>query len=405
MRRARHAAGLCALLLCGHGGLSASPLAEPDAFILRPTPKPFMPLLSSPGLPAGWYRLGPLDRIAADDRGNLPTIGIRRKTRHFTAQAAFVAVPLLAGQFRSFLDQPRNVLPRSRMTSLLLEDEVALDDRLSLRAGWSALKLSNGNANITVGRGRLKLKAHDWFMPRASVHLQAGQGIGLWLGYSQSMSAYGETGSAGPLGLTLGEFEALRDRLRPERRESLRLRAELDPAPGAHVAVSLYGGRVADRLAFGDHSYLPETIGSASVRGAAVRATMRVAPGMLWSVGYDQARFDPVAGAGAGAAVWERDLATEASWAGGPWRTSLRVARTSAPALLDAAQARRTSWRIETGIDYAALRIGRRSVTLFARLTEPSRLASANMPADDAPASLRAQDLARTAKLGTAMIF
>ncbi len=404
MARAAIAPGMALLLLAQSGAARAQeevvarvPTIEQGIrFTLKPRATPTR--LPSPPTRAG-HRMRSFadspDRIAVDDPGHDVQVAVQRRTLRFAGGgAAALDRPVDAASPYLFLP------PRSRFTRLSVEDHLPLGEHVSATLGWQGVKLSNRNANSTVGAGDDRLRARDWFLPRAALHVSAGPALALGVDYAETLRAYGDTGTTGPLGLTREEFRGLRRTLRPETHSRLRLTADWTPAAPFDLSLAAYGGRLDDRLSFAEASYQPVNSGSARIEGGSLTIRHRLSPHLLWSARYEAGRLH----LSDGATRRERKLAIEGVWTGGAWRGMVRAVRASAPLLTaDRAAERRGGLRMEAGLDYAADSLCRCPLRIAARLTDPDRLAIGAF-GDDRPAGpARATDQARALMFSAAL--
>lgn len=373
--------------VCGNAQAQVPAIEQGIGFSLKPraTPIRLSPASAAIGRTDS-FAAGP-GRVAADDHAHDMRIAAQRQTRRFVAGA--VGAPDGAGTALV-------VQPRSRVTRLLVEDHLPIGDHVTAMLGWQGVRLSNRNANVTVGAGDDRLRARDWFLPRAALRIDATPTLGLAVDYAETLLGYADTGLAGPLGLTREAFRTLRDNLRPETRSRVRLTADWTPDQSFGLTAHAYGGRLDDRLSFLDRGYLPVNGGSARIEGGSLTARHRLSPHLRWSLRYDAARVR-VSG---GIMRSERNLAVEGAWTDGPWRATVRAARNSAPAL---AAGRQRPLRVEAGLDYAAASLCLCPLRLAARLTDPDRLASSALGGDQPAGVVRAADQARALMLSAAL--
>lgn len=406
MARAAVAPGMALLLLAQNGAAQAqggalaiapAPTIERGIrFTLKPRATPTR--LPSPPAHAG-HRMrsfadGP-DPIAVDDRPHDVQVAIQRRTLRFAGGGA-TALDRPVDAASPYLFLP----PRSRFTRLSIEDHLPLGEHVSATLGWQGVKLSNRNANITVGAGDDRLRARDWFLPRAALHLRAAPALALGLDYVETLRAYGDTGTTGPLGLTREGFRDLRRTLRPETHSRLRLTADWTPAADFDLSIAGYGGRLDDRLSFAEASYQPVNSGSARIEGGALTVHHRLSPHLLWSARYEAGRLH----LSDGATRRERKLAVEGVWTGGAWRGMVRAVRASAPLLTaDSAAERSGGLRMEAGLDYAADRLCRCPLRIAARLTDPDRLAIGAFGDDQPAGPARTTDQTRALMFSAAL--
>jgi hypothetical protein len=372
-----------AVLLCAGAAAATSaaataqplPLERGIGFSLKPR-QGLLPRISSlqvdPRLRA---RIGPIERVAADDRVQDIQIGLQRMTHRMVTDGTATPIAL-------------SILPRSRLTRYMVEDRLPIGDHVIAAFGWHGIKLSNRNANVTVGTGSERLRTRDWFLPRAALTLRPGGNLSMTIGYTETLRAFGETGLGGPMGLTRDEFQSLRRTLKPETQSRMQLRADWAATPALDLSIAVHGGRLDDRLAFVGRGTLPVNSGSARIEGAVLEASHRLTPQLRWSLRYGDARLR-VSG---GNALRERSLAIGSVWEEGPWSVSARAVRNGAPALSPHSH---RALRVEAGVEYAVARIGERPLRLSVRMTDPDRLASTSFALNDLSGPLRAADQAR----------
>lgn len=369
--------GIASLLLltgiAGNAHAQALPLEDGIRFSLKPHPG----LRPSPQnvYPRMRARIDPIDPIDTDDRVQEIRIGLQRTTRRFFDNAA--ATPLAP-----------HALSRSRMTRYMVEDRLPIGDHVVASFGWHGIKISNRNANVTVGMGSERLRTRDWFLPRAMLAIQPGRDLRLMVGYDERLRAYGETGAGGPMGLTGDAFLSLSRDLKPETQSRMQVHADWAATSVVDLSFALQGGRLDDQLSFAGRGTLPMNSGSARIEGAVLEARHQLTEYLSWSMRYSDARVR-VSG---GDVARERSLRVGSVWQDGPWRAALSIARNSAPALaLDDSRA----LRVEAGIDYAFATSGGRPLTLSVHMTDPDRLASGRFVRDDLSGPLYAADQVR----------
>jgi hypothetical protein len=321
-------------------------------------------------------RLNPLTRIPVDDHDHDLRVAVQRQTRRFALRET--AAPLSL-----------TTLPRSRFTRYAVEDRLPIGDHILASIGWQGIKLSNRNANVTVGAGNERLRARDWFLPRAALVIEVGSNLSMTLDYNETLRAYAETGTIGPLGLTQDDFRTLRRDLKPETHSRMQLRANWTPLSDLTLSLTAHGGQLDDRIVFADRSYLPINSGSARIEGMILGASQQLSQRLRWSVRYSEARLH-ISGSNV---ARENSLSVEGLWEGGPCRVTARAARSSAPAL---EPRHHRPLRMEAGMDYAIAHVARRPLRLAARLTDPDRLASTAFALGGPPGPLRAADQAHS---------
>lgn len=375
MRHRRSAIASLGLLAAAEGAHARNiPLEQGIHFVL----KPIQGLLPQPENPPAGSRFQPridrVDPVNADDRAHDIQLGLQRQSRRV---ASLDPVSYLTS----------SITPRSRLTRFVIEDRLPIGDYAAVSFGWHGIKLSNRNANVTVGADKDRLRTRDWFLPRAAMTLRADRDLTLTLGYSETLRAYGETGIAGPMGLTHQEFQSLRQTLKPETQSRMQLRADWAATPALALSVTAHAGRLDDRLGFIGRSALPVNSGSAQIDGMVLEAGHRLSPHMRWSLRYGNARLR-VSGQ---TMKQERSMAIGAVWEDGPWRASARLARSSTPAL---GVFRRRPVQIAAGIDYAVTALARRPLRLSIHMIDPDCLASTAFARDDLSGAQRAVDQA-----------
>ncbi|MCI4591750.1 hypothetical protein MOK15_16825 [Sphingobium sp. BYY-5] len=290
-------------------------------------------------------------------------------------------------------------LSRTHVRTIRVEGMMPVDEHSSLLFGWSGAKYSNRNANVTAAYSNANLRAKDWFQPHAALHWAAWRGLLLRAAYDENLLAYADIGMSGPLGLTREDFRRFQSGLHPERHRRVRFDADWTTTPDLRLSLTLYGGRLEDRLTFAEGSALPINRGSADLQGGAITATHRVTPALGWSLRYSHARVDRLDGGSA----QERQLAVEGIWETGPWRASLRAARTSRPALLLPGDQHERPVRLSAAISCQPPAVP--NLTLGLRLADPDRLASSAFTTPAAPLGLRAQDQARVLLFSTNLVW
>jgi hypothetical protein len=315
-------------------------------------------------------------------------ISVARQTLQFSQQRAsglIAAMPLASH------------VSRTRIRTVQIESLLPVDNRTSLRLGWSGAKYSNRNANVTAAYSNANLRAKDWFQPHAALLWSARDDLLLQASYDETMFAYADVGMSGPLGLAREDFRRLQAALRPERHRRMRVGAEWTATPGLRLGLDFFGGRLDDRMLFADGGALPANRGSADVQGGAIMATQRLTPTISCSLRYALARIDRLGGD----AAQEQQVAAEGRWQAGPWRASLRAAHVSAPALLLPGEDGGRSLRLSAAIAYEPPVTP--GLTIGLRLADPDRLASSSFSATAAPVGLRAQDQARSLLLSASL--
>lgn len=321
-------------------------------------------------------RMEAANPVNADDRDQEIQIRFHKSTQRFLRTGA--AMPL-----------DPHMLSRSRMTRYVMEDRWLIRDQVTATMGWHGIKISNRNANVTVGSGRDRLRTRDWFLPHANLVLQTGQALRLSLDYAEKLRAYSETGISGPMGLDHDTYLQLRRTLKPETQSRVQMQADWTATPALNLSLALHGGRLDDQLRFTGRGILPVNSGSARIEGAILAVHHQATPQWQWSVRYSGARVR-VSG---GAMEHEHSLSAGTTWQNGPWRAALALVRNSAPALPVHEQ---RAMRIEAGVDYALAEIGGRPLTMSLHMSDPDRLMSGAFARDDLSGSLRASDQVRT---------
>lgn len=326
-----------------------------------------------------------MDRLAlvpADDRTDVLEIALRRQKRQFVREEPSPVAP--------------GFNPRSRMVLLTVEDRVPLNGQLTAMIGFQGVKLNNESVNVTAMSRDDRLRARDWFMPRAAITLAPGPDLALTASYREILRGFGETGHSGPMGMAHEEFRSLARTLKPERQDRLRFDAHWQASADFGMVVSAYEGRIGDRLVFADRTYLPRNGGSARLRGVSAGFSHRLSPHWRWAVRYGQARLD-----GADRAK-ESSLSVETGWTSGPWRARLRGAWSSAPALAGEVRGSGRRVRMEADMRY---QLSDKPLAITLRITDPDRLASTALLSDAPSGLIRATDQARGLMLGAEWVW
>ena len=379
--RIRHLLGFVTLAL--YGGIASAQDVFVDqsfSFTLKPS------IRRSPVVQArttsphyGW--IGAIRPLPGDEPDHVLALRLQRQSRRFIGTQAQILPDIDARGY--------DYRPRSRTRMLSVEDHFALSDQVAMTLGFRGLKVSNRNANVTIGSGDDGLRARDWFLPHAVVSYRPTPAIILSMDYSEAMRAYGDTGFTGPLGLSRSDFDALRLSLRPERS---RIAAITGQWTGGDMMVttSLYRADIRNGLSFADRAYLPANIGSASFSGVRMMASHQVTAHLDVSVRYQQAAVESMTGR----SVQEREMEIAAAWTDGAWRVTAQASRTGRAALA-ALGTQQSPVRVEGSIEYAPLQQGRGRLRYAARFTNPSRLISIGLSSPTAMGSLHAMDQAR----------
>jgi TonB dependent receptor len=389
MRRKALLLAALALLLCGQSAASAQAprLSEGIHFSLKPRAGRPMPRLPAPSDTRTHPRMSRLVAVPVHDRAQ--EIEIVAKRQKFvlvrTGRLPHEAPPPAFG-------------PRSRFILLMLQDRAIVGDDLIVTVGVQGTKLSNRSANVTTIASNDRVRARDWFLPRATLEIAPLPHLDAAIDYRETLRGYGETGRSGPMALRHDEFRALLGALRPETHRRLRIDARWTPSPNTVLKVTAYGGRLHDRLAFVDRSYRPRNGGSAHLMGWRVAMSHALSPDWRVSLHYGEDQLDQVGGGRA----TEASLSAEAGWSSGPWTGSLRAARTSAPALL-ADPGRGGHLRLEREVRYQIAKLGLMPAVLTLRLADPDRLATSDFLRDDPAGPVHATDQARSLMLGVGL--
>lgn len=387
--RGSHLLGLLALALQG-GAVSAQDMfAEQSiSFTLKPAMRR-SPLLQarSTGPDYGW--MGAIRPPPGDEPDHVVALRLQRQSRRFVGAQQDISPHMEPSGY--------DHRPRSRMRMLRVEDHFVVSDQVAMTLGFAGLKVSNRNANVTIGSGDDRLTARDWFMPHAVVHYRPTPAITLSMNYDEAMRAYGDTGFAGPLGLSRPDFEALRRALRPEISRVASIGGQWSGGD-LMVTTSLYRADIRNGLSFADRAYLPINIGSASLFGVKMMARHQLTRYLDWSVRYQQAAVDTMNGR----SVQERELALAAAWTSGAWRVAAQGSHTGRAALT-ALGTQQSPLRAEGSIEYAPVQQGRQRLRFAARFINPSRLVSVGLSGPNAMGSLHAVDQARAVMVSADM--
>jgi len=374
---------LASVALALHGGIASAQEAFLDqsiSFTLKPSIRRAPPVPDRANDPHyGWA--GAIRPLPGDEPDHVLALRLQRQSRQFIGTQADILPDRNAPGY--------DHRPRSRTRMLSVEDRFALSDRVAMTMGFRGLKISNRNANVTIGSGDDRLRARDWFLPRATVSYRPSPAISLSMDYSEAMRAYGDTGFTGPLGLSRPDFDALRLSLRPEKSRIASIRGRWT-GEDMTVTTSLYRADIRNGLSFADRTYLPVNIGSASLSGVRMTASHRVTAHLDWSVRYQHAAVETKTGQ----SVQEREMALAAAWTDGAWRVAAQASRTGRAALA-APGTQQSPLRVEGSIEYAPLQQGPGRLRFAARLTDPSRLVSTGLSGPTAMGGLHAVDQAR----------
>lgn len=379
--RIRHLLGFVALAL--HGGIASAQDVFVDqsfSFTLKPAIRR-SPVVQARATSPHYGWIGAIRPLPADEPDHVLALRLQRQSRRFIGTQADILPDRNARGY--------DYRPRSRTRMLSVEDHFALSDQVAITLGFRGLKVSNRNANVTIGSGDDFLRARDWFLPRAVVSYRPTPAITLSMDYGEAMRAYGDTGFTGPLGLSRSDFDALRLSLRPEKSRVASISGQWTGGD-MMVTTSLYRADIRDRLSFADHAYLPANIGSASLSGVRMMASHQVTAHLDWSVHYQQAAVETMTGR----SVQEREMAIAAAWTRGAWRVAAQASRTGRAALA-ALGTQQSPLRVEGSIEYAPEQQGRGRLRYAARFTNPSRLVSIGLSSPTAMGSLHAVDQAR----------
>ncbi|HKY81104.1 MAG TPA: hypothetical protein VJM09_06495 [Sphingobium sp.] len=374
MRRATIALTTAALLSTGSAKARTPALSEGIHFRLKPQPL----TLVRDGDSIERARINMLDPVPRDDREHELAIMVRRQK----------ARPLREQNDRA---SPSSFNPRSRLILLTVEDRAPLNDLVTVAAGFQGVKLSNRDANVTALGGNARLRTRDWFVPHATIEICPAPSLDVAIGYRETLRAYGETGVAGPMGLTHEAFRTLASRLRPETHNRIRMEAGWKPSPDLTLGISAYRGRIDHRLSFADRTYLPLNSGSAGLEGVSVALNHRLTRHWRWSMRYGQARLREAEGVRA----QENSMTLTTGWTSGPWSTTLQGTKSGAPALVGNVGRWSPRVRFEGELRYRLPGIGRAPASLSLRLTDPDRLASTALLRDEPAGPVRAADQAR----------
>lgn len=378
MRHVTIALALTALATACPAPAQRPALSEGIRFALKP--RPFR-LIPEPE-PADRVRISPIDPVSANDRSHELAITVRRQKLRLLHNRHGVDAPALD--------------PRSRFILMTVEDRVPVGGTVTAIAGFQGMKLRNRDSNVTATGSGDRLRARDWFMPRATIEIAPAPAIDLALSYRESLWAYDNAGRAGPLGLSREAFRSFAMQLRPERRTRLRIDAGWKPSPDLSLSIAAYDGRIDDRLSFAERSYQPSNSGSAALHGASLALTHRLSSHWRWSMRYGAARVREAGGD----RVRESSMTIETGWTHGRWNATLRGTKSGAPALRPEEERWRRRVRVEGEMRYDLPAIGNRPANISLRLTDPDQLVSTALLRDDPAGPARAVDQARGLMLG-----
>ncbi|MBV2148958.1 TonB-dependent receptor [Sphingobium sp. AS12] len=373
--------GLIALALQG-GTASAQDIFvdQSISFTLKPAIRR-SPLLEARRTSPDYGWIGAIRPLPGDEPDHVVALRLQRQSRRLIGAQADILPAMGASRY--------DHRPRSRTRMLSVEDHFTLSDQVAMTLGFAGLKVSNRNANVTIGSDDDRLRARDWFLPKAVVHYRPTSAITLSMDYEESMRAYGDTGFTGPLGLSRPDFEALRRSLRPEKSRVASIGGQWSGGDMI-VTTSLYRADIRNGLSFADRAYLPTNIGSARLLGVKMMARHQLTPHLDWSVRYQQAAVDTMTGR----SVQEREMALAAAWTSGAWRVAAQGSRTGRAALA-ALGTQQSPLRAEGSIEYTPVQQGRQRLRLAARFINPSRLVSIGLSGPTAMGSLHSVDQTR----------
>lgn len=374
MRRAALALTGSLLTMPSGAGAQTPALSDGVRFTLKPHRAALLLKAWDRPDPAARARISALAQVPVNDRTHELTILVRRQKLRLLREQS--------------LPSPSPINPHSRFILMLVEDRAPLGDMFTLVAGFQGMKLSNRYANVTAADGNMRLRSRDWFMPHARIEITPAPTFGLAFGYRETMRAYGDTDSTGPLGLGREDFRSLASRLKPEKHSRMQIEAEWSPVRNVTMGMTAYRGQIDDRLSFIDRTYLPLNSGSARLHGIAMAVAHKASQDWHWSVRYNAARLR----AAEGYHGTEESVTVEAGWASGPWSATLRGTKGSRPALAITSDHDRSA-RIEGEIRYRLSARMPACVTL--RLTDPDRLAGTALLRDELSSPFRATDQAR----------
>lgn len=379
--RSLHLLGFLALAF--QGGIASAQDVFVDqsfSFTLKPTPRR-SPLIQARTTGPHDDGIGAIRPLPGDEPDHVLALRLQRQTRRFIGAQADILPDMDAPGY--------DHLPRSRTRMLSVEDRFVLSDQVAMTLGFRGMKVSNRNANVTIGSGDDRLSARDWFLPHAVVSYRPTPALALSMDYSETMRAYGDTGFTGPLGLSRPDFDALRLSLRPEKTRIASVGGQWTGG-AMMLTTSLYRADIRNGMSFADRAYLPANVGSASLSGVRMTARHQVTRRLDWSLRYQQAAVETMTGR----SVQEREMAIAAAWSSGAWRVAAQAARTGRAALA-ALGTQQSPLRAEGSIEFAPVQQGRRRLRFAARVTNPSRLVSTGLFSPSAMGSLHAVDQAR----------
>ncbi|RVT43671.1 TonB-dependent receptor domain-containing protein [Sphingobium algorifonticola] len=388
---ARHMIAVVALVFCGGIASAQDVIVDQSVrFTLKPALRrsPLAPVRPAAPLPG-------LDRLSRPVPGDEPdhvlAVRVQRQSRRYVGMRADIQRDDDAPGF--------DYRPRSRSRLISVMDRFVLSDQVAMTVGFRGVKVSNRNANVTIGSGDDRLNARDWFLPHAAISLRPTSAIALSADYSEAMRAYGDTGFTGPLGLSRPDFEALRMALRPEKSRFASLGGQYEAA-GLTLATRIYRADIRNGLSFAARAYMPTNIGSASLLGTDMQVRHQITQGLDWSASYRQANVATTNGR----SMQEREMAMAAHWARGPWRITAQASRTGRAALA-ALGTQQSPFRGEGGIEYTSVQARGRTLRLAAHIRNPSRLVSIGLLDSTTSAGLRAVDQARAVMFSADMAW
>lgn len=159
--RSRHLLGILALAF--HGGIASAQdvfVEQSFSFTLKPAPRR-SPLIQARATGPHYDWIVAIRQLPGDEPDHVLALRLQRESRRFIGAQAGIVLDMDAPSY--------DHRPRSRMRMLSVEDRFALSDQVAMTLGFRGLKVSNRNANVTIGRGDDRLSGRDWFLPHAVV--------------------------------------------------------------------------------------------------------------------------------------------------------------------------------------------------------------------------------------------
>ncbi|WP_107045155.1 TonB-dependent receptor [Sphingomonas sp. STIS6.2] len=238
-------------------------------------------------------RGGALSNLAYETGANTLELGGWYESNTFTQARRFYSMTDTATPNRDvlkFQDNPYATQWDGKYTTDTIQYHVGdtlrlADDRLTLNAGWKGFTVTNRaimlpatTSPLAVGR----ISAKDWFQPQAGLLFKLAPGTELFADYKENVRAYVSSATTGPFSTTQAGFNAIRDRLKPERSKTAEGGLRFRQGPVQASAVGYYIDFSNRLLGFANGAGIignPATlnnVGSVRTYGAEVALTYRV---------------------------------------------------------------------------------------------------------------------------------